>query len=201
MPRRLVNLIFLRTCARARIYFRSLREKSCTESPRRNNRVLVTVACNICMTRVPRQLRKVPHAEYRRDRLSRTRATRAAAASGLWTDWHQSTRSVLYLRISHSRGRASALVLARSLARLLASRHVDSAHGQFHHGREDRSFFLPSQTHVRGDGWTYVSCLVHARGRHFSVGALGTRTDGRSREGFVMHPALSPIDVCTSTES
>lgn len=79
--------------------------------------VLVTVAyiyIYICVyvCRDSRLLR-VPHAEYR-DRLSRTRATRAAAASGLWTGWHQSTRSVLYLRISHSRGRASALVLACS---------------------------------------------------------------------------------------
>jgi len=64
--------------------------------------------------------RGVPHAEYR-DRLSRMNATRAAAASGLWTGWQQSTGSVLYLRISHSLGgRASALVLARSLARSLA---------------------------------------------------------------------------------
>lgn len=42
--------------------------------------------------------------EYRtpcRYRLSRTRATRAAATSGLWTGCQQSARSVLYLRISH----------------------------------------------------------------------------------------------------
>lgn len=154
MPRRLVNLIFLRTCARARIYFRSLREKSCTESPRRNNHVLVTVACNICMTRVPRQLRKVPHAEYRRD-LSRTHATRAAAASGLWTDWHQSTRSVLYLRISHSRGRASALVLARSLACSHRGTSILHTGSSTTVERIDLFFFLPRRTYVVTVGSMY----------------------------------------------
>lgn len=43
-----------------------------------------------------------------------------------------------------------------SLPRSLAPRHVDSAHGQFHHGREDRSFFFlfflffPSSPDIRG---------------------------------------------------
>lgn len=158
MSRRLVNLIFLRMCASANC-FRSFRENLArNHHGGTTGSVLVTVAYNMCVTRVPRLLRRVPHAEYRRDRLSRTRATRAAAASGLWTGWHQSTRSVLYLRISHSRGRASALVLARSLARLLASRHVDSAHGQFHHGREDRSFF--SSFPDTRTWWRLDPCIV-----------------------------------------
>lgn len=116
------------------------KKKSCTDSPpRRNNQYWVrwSLVSYMCIYARPRSrvirvislIKEVPRAEHR-NRLSRTRATRAAAASGLWTGWYQSTRSVLYLRISHSGERASALVLARSLV----PRRVDSTHGQFHHG-------------------------------------------------------------------
>lgn len=123
--------------------------------------------------------RGVPHAEYR-DGLSRTRATRAAATSGLWTGWHQSTRSVLYLRISHSRGRASALVLARSPARTAARRSCTRAIPPRPRGLIF-FFFLPRRG-VRGGGRDPRVAPCPREGT-LSVGALGARTNGRSGEG------------------
>lgn len=72
-----------------------------------------------------------------RDRLSRTRATRAAATSGLWTGCHQSARSVLYLRISHP-GETSERAHGTSILHAASS----PQRGTHNHGREDRSFFL-----------------------------------------------------------
>jgi len=164
--------------------------KSCTESPSgMTDSALVTVAYNyvcvyMCVTRVSRLLRGVPHAEYR-DRLSRTCATRAAAAPGLWTGWHQSTRSVLYLRISHSRGRV------RSLAR--TARHVDSVHGQFHHGREDWSFF-PSFPDTRT---RQGPCVVHCPCEGTLLCECSRRKVEREVEGRVR--ALGPVGVCMPT--
>lgn len=127
----------------------------------------------------------VPHAEYR-DRLSRTRATRAAAASGLWTDWHQSTRSVLYLRISHSCGRASALVLARSLARSHRGTSILYTGSSTTAERIDLFFFLPRRTYVVVVGGAPCVAPCPYEGT-LSVGALGARTN-RKVEGRVHHP-------------
>jgi len=108
--------------------------KSCTESPPMNRpgdavTVSYARALRVCLRVHACCKRGVPHAEYR-DRLSRINATRAAAASGLWTGWQQSTGSVLYLRISHSRRtceRARARSLARPLVRCAACRFCTPA--------------------------------------------------------------------------
>jgi len=85
-------------------------------------------------------------------------------------------------------GRASALVLARSLARSLAARYVDSTHGQFHHGREDRSFFSSSPDirayadasplHVARCQWSRGCCVR----TDALLGLPGARTNGEGRE-------------------
>lgn len=165
MPRRLVNLISPRAQARTR--FRSLRENLARNHHRGMSivrwslsHIHVYIYAYVCDARFASIKRGVPHAEYR-DRLSRTRATRAAAASGLWTGWHQSTRSVLYLRISHSRGRVSALMLARSFARIAARRFCTRAVPP----RPRRSIFFSFLPDICG-GRTQASRLVHA-GRYY----------------------------------
>lgn len=74
-----------------------------------------------------------------------------------------------------------------SLPRSLAPRHVDSAHGQFHHGRENRSFFLPLRTYVvrtniRGGGIQAVAPFPR-EGTYTRRVLRDARTDERSREG------------------
>lgn len=78
-----------------------------------------------------------------------------------------------------------------SLPRSLAPRHVDSAHEQFHHGRENRSFFLPLRTYV-------VYARTHAapefrRSRLFLARGYtrvlrDARTKEESREGDLSAP-------------
>lgn len=132
---------------------------------------------------------RVSSREYRtpcRDRLSRTRATRAAATSGLWTGCHQSARSVLYLRISHP-GETSERAHGTSILHA-----ASSPRGTHNHGREDRSFFLFLP--VCMCMYTYVCMYIYTRVYSVYVhretlvheeetAGLGARTKRGIREG------------------
>lgn len=118
---------------------------------------------------------RVSSREYRtpcRDRLSRTRATRAAATSGLWTGCHQSARSVLYLRISHP-GETSERAHGTSILHA-----ASSPRGTHNHGREDRSFFLflPGRVYV----YVHVCVYVYIYTR---LQCVCTQRDTRARGG------------------
>lgn len=188
MPRRLVKLISLWTCTNS---VSTLSRKSCTESPPRDNqrcagqcRMNITCAC----TRVLHLRARLLNYEYRTPstviRLSRTRATRAVAASGLWTGWYQSTRSVLYLRISHSRERASALVLAPSFARFAGTSILHTGSSTTVERESIFFFFFFLRTYVARtntrNGGTQASRLFLARGHILVAGA--PQTQGRTRD-------------------
>lgn len=199
VPRRLINLISLWTCTTHETRFRPFPRKSCTESPPRDDQQSAgqcRMSVRTCAWVYARLASVCAYASVKLQKEYRTPSTVIVSLARVRLEPSPhlafglagtSPPDRFYTFVSPTL--ANVRARSCSLPRSLAPRHVDSAHGQFHHGREDRSFFfffLPLRTYVartntRGGG-TQASRLFLARG-HILGCSAGARTNERSREG------------------